>query len=1412
MPLEEPSTAISPLSGTPVPDPANAAGDPADYQAILDEGEQTAPYPAGEADTNPVDTYQGAHLLYQDVDVPANTATVDLSLDLYVDETDNGAFTDPTVVPSLNFSGATGAGQTPDNQVNVDLMADDHGLIYGASNGSPIVITTSSTAGLQTNMNVTVANVTGDVAANGTWTITVINGTQFSLNGSKGTVGTVNGVGNGPYTGGGTWSLPILGTTTADGLIDTLFQTNPDDPTQIDTLITADGADIAETGPITGATNAAPIVITTPYNLALDEYGTIGLFTGMSVTIAGVQGNTAANGTWAITVISPTTFSLNGSSGVGNGAYTTGGTWSLTLLSALEGRGVELRVASVNNAALNPLTGELECGAAVTGGRMIVAVNNVAMDVTFVDTTAPTITGKLGGSSITSAHWAGGVETFTEPNNFAANQTVVLSGMTPASLDGSFTVLSATATQFTIAEAVNPGTATVFGTATSIGMQNGALVGGANATIPYTANPTIVGTVNAAGGVSNIQAIEFSPNNDGFTGAFDVFDDTTFDADGNFSFTLPVYSTADPTGLTPGLHTVGIQVVDNGGNVVDTSYTFFLLDAGNISTWTSDGPADTNTASQSINGQPSEFAGEGVDFASESGQITVTVPDVRDPTGNSYFVASQNGGIWHTTDGGADWTPLTSYVYNANGTPVAIPIGGLAQSKTNPNILYAGTGVGNQQLDTEAGIGVLKTTNAGQTWTVVGNSGTVLAGAYVTSVVISANNSLDVYVGVAEGGEFGPGVYLSTDGGTTWTLATTPATMYLSTDVADITNITYNAGVETVTANNEYAAGETFTIQNMLPASLNVQGTILSANATSFTFNTGTTPAAVTQYGTSRVAATGVNVAAGTALASVTSLIIDPFNSNRLIMGMGNIGLAPDSSTAGVWLSINNGQTWTQELGGDSTFVNTMIPFGLGVGKVTVAIGTGRVGDEANVFVAVGTPPTGTTDPNYNFGNFEGLYFSNNNMLDFTRVITNINGSANPVLDPIYIPITLFANNSANVGSLVVDPTQPTVVYVAGSYYLQSGPQENGFSEGATAATNLEYESIRVDVSDIILSNQCATTTFPNATSNTQLEEPWAGNDFEQADFAVVTQGYEYRDPTGAALAPYTGEGVYWYDLNTGTENGPGAAADPGLGVIELPQEITSLAFDSMGRLLVGTSGGLFRGLPYGFSYDFTSGGTGILTEAGYSEPGVPGANFTGLNGNLSIAAMTSIAIDPTTTPTTQGNFFTSTYDTGFQATSTFQGSISQGLNEAWSYTGANIVAAAPLPGSPPGDVPTLFRNWAFVETTVPGGPPNFLVDESTDDGNNFLDNNNSGISSVQPNAVVLPPLSLDVNPLYDSGLYENQLLLGSYLVYLTRTTGSVWDAVGTVRSLELDISPPWRMLLPCKGSIMPARRAARSS
>lgn len=68
-------------------------------------------------------------------------------------------------------------------------------------------------------------------------------------------------------------------------------------------------------GLVTGATNASPIVVTTDVNHLL--------VTGDRIDVSEVGGNTAANGQWTVTVLTGTTFSLDGSTG--NGTYTSGG-------------------------------------------------------------------------------------------------------------------------------------------------------------------------------------------------------------------------------------------------------------------------------------------------------------------------------------------------------------------------------------------------------------------------------------------------------------------------------------------------------------------------------------------------------------------------------------------------------------------------------------------------------------------------------------------------------------------------------------------------------------------------------------------------------------------------------------------------------------------------------------------------------------------------------------------------------------------------------------------------------------------------------------------------------------------------------------------------------------------------------
>lgn len=69
--------------------------------------------------------------------------------------------------------------------------------VFGATNTNPIVIDAATNHNLINGDTVVIAGVTGNVAANGTWVITVVDATKFSI----------PVAGTGLFTGGGTWTL-----------------------------------------------------------------------------------------------------------------------------------------------------------------------------------------------------------------------------------------------------------------------------------------------------------------------------------------------------------------------------------------------------------------------------------------------------------------------------------------------------------------------------------------------------------------------------------------------------------------------------------------------------------------------------------------------------------------------------------------------------------------------------------------------------------------------------------------------------------------------------------------------------------------------------------------------------------------------------------------------------------------------------------------------------------------------------------------------------------------------------------------------------------------------------------------------------------------------------------------------------
>ncbi|MBA3240022.1 MAG: hypothetical protein H0T60_02195 [Acidobacteria bacterium] len=137
--------------------------------------------------------------------------------------------------------------------------------------------------------------------------------------------------------------------------------------------------------------------------------------------------------------------------------------------------------------------------------------------------------------------------------------------------------------------------------------------------------------------------------------------------------------------------------------------------------------------------------------------------DVEGVAGNPnlVYVATASGGLWKTTNGGVRWTPI----FEREGT---ISIGDVALEPGNPDVIWVGTGESNVRNSVSFGDGVYKSTDGGKNWRHMGLRDT----ERVSRILVNPRNPEVVYVG-ALGHAFGPnderGVFMTTDGGKTWT-------------------------------------------------------------------------------------------------------------------------------------------------------------------------------------------------------------------------------------------------------------------------------------------------------------------------------------------------------------------------------------------------------------------------------------------------------------------------------------------------------------------------------------------------------------------------------------------------------------------------------------------------------------------
>ncbi len=126
----------------------------------------------------------------------------------------------------------------------------------------------------------------------------------------------------------------------------------------------------------------------------------------------------------------------------------------------------------------------------------------------------------------------------------------------------------------------------------------------------------------------------------------------------------------------------------------------------------------------------------------------------------TYYAGAASGGLWKSVDGGILWEPIFD-------DQPAHAIGAMAVSMSDPNVVWVGTGEPHIRSNVSLGDGVYKSTDAGATWKNMGLGAT----GRVSRVVIHPTNPDIVFIaalGHAHGPQRERGIFRTKDGGATW--------------------------------------------------------------------------------------------------------------------------------------------------------------------------------------------------------------------------------------------------------------------------------------------------------------------------------------------------------------------------------------------------------------------------------------------------------------------------------------------------------------------------------------------------------------------------------------------------------------------------------------------------------------------
>ena len=209
-----------------------------------------------------------------------------------------------------------------------------------------------------------------------------------------------------------------------------------------------------------------------------------------------------------------------------------------------------------------------------------------------------------------------------------------------------------------------------------------------------------------------------------------------------------------------------------------------VASTASVSTWQPLGPAAVQTPN----------------FGLVTGRISALALDPSDVTGNRLYAGTTGGGVWVANNAAAStpssivFTPLTdSLAVLAGASDASISIGALTVQPGGTGVILAGTGDPNDVLDSYYGAGILRSTDGGNTWSLIQETVDQEEGMSLTDARFigegfagfawSTVNPQLVVAAVSEAYEGTlvdadwplttyQGLYFSTDSGATWHLST----------------------------------------------------------------------------------------------------------------------------------------------------------------------------------------------------------------------------------------------------------------------------------------------------------------------------------------------------------------------------------------------------------------------------------------------------------------------------------------------------------------------------------------------------------------------------------------------------------------------------------------------------------------